>query len=121
MLHSRFLLLGCAFATITACADPAGPVPSPSPSPVPTTSEPFLSLAGVLEMTDDDPARFGLRLGNNLVLLVYAITEELEAAVGLNVHVTGRFNDRGEFVVASFEFSDGKALYARSAAAAKRP
>ena len=104
MFRTRLLLIGCALASVAACADHVvGPVGSPNAvgnppaGPVGPTLE---AIQGVLEQIDD---RFGLRQPDRLVMVRYDDTNALMSVLGKEVILRGTFTADGEFSVTSLQ------------------
>jgi hypothetical protein len=95
----------------TACDKPL----SPEFGKATPVSTPAMVLVGIVEKTDEEVPRLGLRRGDALTLLTGNI-DALEAHVGAPVRVAGNFGDDGLFVVASFtmEQRDGGAATNRT-------
>ena len=105
MRGSGLLLLAGAFAALAACSDVTGPrASSASGNGGSAFPAQLVELRGVVEMVDE--STFGLRWGNQQVILLSSATDVLMDALGKEVIVRGQFTPSGEFAVASVQLDD---------------
>ena len=121
MRGSRFLVIGCTLASLAACSDATGPKGSASSggggSALPTQ---LVELRGVVEMVGE--SAFGLRWGDQQVILLYSDTDALMDALGMEVIVRGTFTSSGAFAVASVQIgADGGDELFRAPPMSRRP
>ena len=105
MTRTRFLVC-VAFATLVGCADNI--VAPRLPLTGDGNAQPQgLRLLGILEAASDNSAGYGLRWNGRLVTLWCPDSRAIDALVGLEVVVVGRFIDADHFQVDRILRTDG--------------
>ena len=110
MRHSPMFLC-LALSALTACS--GDPPTSPSAwVPGDTTPAPaVMTLSGILEITNDDPVRYALRLDNeSLVLLIWDAGAFANSLIGERVVARGTYTAKGDFAADNVRRANGKQL-----------
>ena len=106
-----FLALSLSFVEACGESSPTGAqviLPGEGVTPDPVSSA---SIEGILQISDDDPVHYVVRLDDDrLVLLIWDAGAFANALVGERVVARGKYREDGSFAVESLKRTNGKQL-----------